>query len=155
MRMTTSALCRPQRPMPISTGPTQRSLHAESDLHLQGVAQNKRQKPHPEDTGTVAESPLNPYPPGASLALGGVRGHGRQVIGSRQHMNEACNQPRECERHATHPVRIEICSALRSALATRLRERGVSRSFQLTTASSTARSGRLPTPMKKAAAWSA
>src|ERR1700688_2836865 len=46
----------------------------------------------------------------------------------------------------------DISCAFRLAFARRLRERGVSRSFQLANASWTARSGRLPTPRKKAAA---
>ena len=71
--------------------------------------------------------------------------------------HERSRQPAPRVRVSCHALASasRLAAALRIALARRLRERGVSRSFQLATASSTARCGRLPTPMKKAAAWSA
>ena len=79
----------------------------------------------------------NSRPPGATLSLDGVRGHRGQVIGSRQHVHEAVSQACEREGHVIFSrqdlpagacIR-ETRSALRSALARRLRARGVWRSF--------------------------
>ena len=97
-------------------------------LDRQRIAQHQRQKPHAQDTGAVAESPSNARPPGAGLSLSGVRRHRRQVIGSRQHMNEAGNQPCEyelsCHARRQHRdlLRVTQCPGQKAARARRVAE---------------------------------
>ena len=117
-------------------------------IDRQRMARQQYQEPHAEHAGAVAQPPADARLPAPGPVRDGIGRDRGQVIRARQHVHHAGRQSCEGESHAA-------CSALRSALASSLRERGVSRSFQLAKASSTARCGRLPMPMKKAAAWSA
>ena len=138
----------PQTPIATRARPGAHLTVGRQGFDGQRVAREQYQESDCENTCGVAESPSNARPPAACPIGDGERSDRGQVIRARQHVNQAGHQSCKCEGHATS-------SAPRSALSNRLRERGVSRSFQLSDARSTARCGRLPTPMKNAAAWSA
>ena len=107
-------------------------------LDRQCVAQHQYQEPDAENSSGVTESPPNPGPPGAPLAVHCVRRDRGEVIRSGKHMDEPGDETRKHERHAIRR-KCEITrrphafvtrpAAQRCALARRLRERGVSRSF--------------------------
>src|ERR1700756_2549423 len=89
---------------------------------------------------------------GIALAQFAHRGNSGESAADDDHLGSMCpSSPRQVGGAHAAPRCSASCQTLR-AFAKRLRERGVSRSSQFARASFKANSGRLPIPMKKAAA---
>jgi len=120
-------------------------------IDRQNVARDEREQAHRKDAGAMANAPAHADSPCTRFPFHCVRRDRGEVIGPRQYVQEACDETRKQDGDAHGQAK----PAWRRARSSRRRERGVRRMFQFALASSSARRGRRPRPMKNAAAWSA